>query len=163
MSKVITFSRVFPSDHSRKGQPTWFIENVLASLIQSRSSKYNTDLLKQPFVFIAGINPGSKYKYHTIRSGNRWKVGDWFSPRFWSDKPYHSKQITFAPDIEIKKIWDFEIKNNGFYINGYPISPDKLEDVAENDGLSRHDLQDWFRYPKPFQGQIICWNESIHY
>jgi hypothetical protein len=32
MSRVITFSRVFPSYHPRKGEATFFVESVLKSL-----------------------------------------------------------------------------------------------------------------------------------
>lgn len=45
-------------------------------------------------------------KEHTIRKGKRWKVGDKFSPRIWSGKPYKSKQIILAPDTEIKQVFD---------------------------------------------------------
>jgi hypothetical protein len=165
MSKVITFSRVFPAYHPRNGQPTFFVEKFLHSVYTDFGQELNTylydckDKIGLQIINILDVDP----KYHTIRSGSRWKVGDKFSPRVWSGKPYQSKQVIIAPDIEIKKIWKFEIKGNGFYINDWPISPDKLCDVAENDGLDYFDFQRWFQYPKPFSGQIICWDESIEY
>lgn len=169
MSGVITFSRVFPAYHPRKGQATYFVEKLCKGFPEYSANDF-TALKSRPTLgifdlMVLAIDKWADFapKSHTIRSGIRWKVGDKFSPRVWSGKPYTSKMITIAPDIEIKKIWEFEIKGNSFYIDGYPISPDKLEYVAENDGLSRHDLQDWFQYPKPFKGQIICWNESINY
>lgn len=67
MSRVITFSRVFPSYH--------------------------------PIIPSAPVTAG--------------KVGDKFSPRVWSGKPYRSKMITIAPDIEVKQIWDFERDEDG--------------------------------------------------
>lgn len=169
MSKVITFSRVFPAYHTRKGEPTYFVEALFKGFPEYSADEY-TPLKSEPWKDIFSLLPLAidklseiGPKYHTIRSGKRWKIGDKFSPRVWSGKPYQSKQIAIAPDIEIKKLWDFEIKENGFYINDWPISPDKLCDVAENDGLDYFDFQRWFQYPKPFSGQIICWNESINY
>lgn len=103
-------------------------------------------------------------KHHTIRAGNRWKVGDKFSPRVWRHKPYNSPQVIIGADIEIKKVWDFESTgNNHLYINEKSINVFDVELLAKNDGLSSPDLLKWFKYPKPFKGQIICWNESIIY
>ncbi len=176
MAKVITFSRAFPAYHPRKGEPTFFREKFLHSLlIQGKID------LKSPYV--NGIELNLKafsegIKNHTIREGNRFKAGEYFSPRIRGNDinpkskrsgPYQSKQIIIGPDTLIEKVWDFEIRNDrgtgcmGFFINDLPISPDQLEDVAKNDGLERHDLQQWFKYPKPFKGQIICWNKEIHY
>jgi hypothetical protein len=111
-------------------------------------------------------------KYHTIRAGHRWKVGDKFSPRVWSGKPYQSKQIIIAPEIEVKKVWDFKIKKylHDWYIDyadhsicyGYE-QFSRLETIAKNDGLTRQDFFDWFKYPSHFEGQIICWNDQIEY
>ena len=104
-------------------------------------------------------------KNHTIRSGNRWKVGDWFSPRIWSGKPYRSPQTTIYDDVEVKKVWDFEIGEEGRFIgiNGKRLTPTELEALAGNDALMYQDFLRWFQYPKPFKGQIICWNENVEY
>ncbi len=113
-------------------------------------------------------------KGHTIRSGHRWKAGDWFKPVVWSGVPYRSKQIQFAPDMQIIKTWDFEIKSNGFArINNYGFLHTPIRDLnhnehtwnnlAANDGLSILDLWDWFKYPKPFDGQIVAWDDSVNY
>jgi hypothetical protein len=170
MSRVITFSRTFPAYHSRAGQPTHFIQKIWKGL-GGVASEYTL-----PFVsanlnndIVWGYQMIEGYKYHTIRAGNRWKAGDKFSPRVWSGKPYNSKMITIGPDIEIKKIWDIKIDRGGFYINGrcydgeIESHHELLESIAANDGLSSSDLLKWFKYPAKFQGQIICWNESIEY
>ena len=79
--------------------------------------------------------------------------------------PYHF-------NIEIKKIWTFEIKKkpvgdlSGFadiLINGQNTNPTTLFEVAKNDGLEYGEMLGWFKYPRPFIGQILCWNESIEY
>ena len=160
MSKVITFSRTFPAYHPKAGLPTYFVEKLLASI-----GRHNFDEEREfnPRLSLDMFDP----KHHTIRAGNRWKVGDWFSPRVWSGKPYNSKQIVIAPDIEIKKVWEFEIKGSYVYLNGefktkHMIT---LTEMAKNDGLSIVDFARWFKYPchPHFIGQIICWNENINY
>lgn len=184
MSKVITFSRVFPSYHPRKGDPTYFVEKILKSIY--KGSKYMTmvDLYADHFNvsesdFLKGhCNPLFNHspKHHTIRSGHRWKVGDKFSPRVWSGKPYQSTQITIAPDIEIKKVFNIKIENDGFYgllsIDEFEFymqtsneieGEERLEKLAANDGLTAKDLLDWFQFPQDLDGQIICWNENVNY
>ena len=158
----MTFSRYFPAYHPRKGEPTYFVEQIWNSLNELKLPvPKNKDL---PHDFMWSILPLSNYgaKHHTIRAGNRWKVGDKFSPRVWSGKPYNSKQIIIAPDIEIKKVWNFEIKDSEVNINGF-LYNGKTKDLIKNDGLEEMDFWNWFQFPKPFSGQIICWNENINY
>ncbi len=109
-------------------------------------------------------------KHHTVRSGMRFKIGEKFSPRVWSDKPYKSKQIVIGDDVEIKKVWSFEVKIEKklakLLVEGIEIqndAPQLLQVIARNDGLSFVDFLQWFQYPTPFKGQIICWNENIKY
>lgn len=140
----------FPKDHPKNGEPTLFVEKIL-----------------------------SGKKLHTIRAGNRWKEGMKFSPRVWSDIPYKSKQFQFAPDIEIKKVWNIEINNRGgrswfeVLINGkiygqlhHGFDKDKnregLELLAKNDGLTLSDFEAWFN-KLPFSGQIISWDQNTNY
>lgn len=181
MSRVITFSRIFPSYHPRAGEPTYFVEKIWRSFnqmdvdgyylesIQAYSDVYN-DLIDNGSV--DHIVPFSNLipKHHTIRAGHRYKVGDWFSPRVWSGKPYNSKQITIAPDIQVKKTWDFSFLSTGMYQMGkrqfdgeVESHHELLELIAQHDGLSKSDFLEWFRYPRAFYGQIICWNENINY
>jgi len=179
MSKVITFSRTFPAYHPKAGQPTYFVEQIWNGLIDNsfkidyaKICTFNNELspdILWPFWKAINIGfSGLGVKHHTIRSGNRWKVGDKFSPRVWSGKPYKSKQIIIAPDIEVKKVWEFEIDANGIYIiNDTYVGFKKEELLAKNDGLTVDELQHWFipsmKKHKPFSGQIICWNENINY
>lgn len=169
MSKVITFSRVFPIYHPKKGEDTFFVEAILNHFgikFQSEAITPEVAAITNDFYLIDGRHK----KGHTIRAGNRWKVGDKFSPRVWSDKAYRSKQIIIAPDIEIKKIWGFKIKDfriwivkpNGKWVNIGSTSKE-MKQIAENDGLNLFDLWEWFQYPNDFDGQIICWDETIEY
>lgn len=179
MARVLTFSRVYPSYHPKAGELTYFVEKIMAGLADTRNPYWQ---MKKDFV---DYNWCQYYncrlpKHHTIRAGHRWKVGDWFSPRVWSGKPYASKQIQFAPDIQVKKVWGIEIKELPsknlyalqFYLNGNLVNEGVQEFVnrlSKNDGLPEFDFIDWFvlsssfKKTKEFSGQIICWNESIEY
>lgn len=166
MSKVITFSRVFPAYHPKKGQPTYFIEKIYAGIADSTTDfKIPNDANDywDWYEYYNCVLP----KHHTIRAGNRWKVGDKFSPRVWSGKPYNSKQIIIAPDIEIKKIWDIKVFDKSFFINGNFCNVDIMDSIIKNDGLSVDDFYDWFEKPlkdsKESIFQIICWNNEIDY
>lgn len=159
MARVIMFSRQFPAYHPKRGEKTYFVEKIWESLNIAPQAP-NPLCYDDSFDLICEFEP----KHHTIRAGNRWKAGDYFSPRVWSGKPYRSKQIIIAPDIEIKKVWDFELynKDGSFFINGNPVNSIEAVDIlANNDGLDSQDLADWF--PKPFSGQIISWSTIPNY
>jgi hypothetical protein len=163
MSRVITFSRTFPAYHYKAGKPTYFIEQFYNSIFEKDGDWSNApEDEKGNYVVELSCFRVDK-KHHTIRSGKRWKVGDRFSPRVWSGKPYASKMIQFAPDTEIKKIWDFEIIDSEYLLNGKRLSLKELSEIAMNDGLEVDDLELWFSQSKTFSGQIICWNENINY
>ena len=177
MPKIITFSRVFPAYHPRKGEPTYFVEAILNSVMPKKANGIiNRNDIPQNVLDIINyfvILDGDTQKHHTIRAGNRWKVGDKFSPRVWSGKPYNSKQIIIAPDIEIVKTWDVKVEKDNYRnengsttivtkitINGCH-KTENYEPLAANDGLNLDDLCNWF--VKPMVGQIICWNPNINY
>ena len=180
MSKVITFSMKFPSYHKRKGEQTFFVEKLLNWYSMQEENPYYklSEMLEdlngekiehegfdmKPFIRSLYKIKDHTFKLHTIRSGNRWKVGDECSPRVWSGMPYKSKQITILPDLEIKKIYKFEIRKRknhgtGIFINKKQISPDTVIEVANNDGLTISDFMAWFKYPCLFKGQIICFGD----
>ena len=177
MSRVIIFSRFFPAYHPKVGQETFFVEKFWQSLyvLGQLDNCWGGGLLEKELENFSNPSHFIRPKNHTIRVGNRWKVGDKFSPRVWSGKPYASKQIIIAPDIEIKKIWDVHIEFIGSNIHVMIPKESKTNeyflisagDVAKNDGLNVHDFIEWFKiHPKKkekFIGQIICWNENIDY
>lgn len=172
MAKVITFSRYFPKGHSKEGQPTFFVEAFLKGnrskvVVPSLQNTFNYDELEIGFA-----------KTHTIRAGKRFKKGDIFSPRVWSGKPYRSPQIGFAPDTLVKQVWDFSIFQDNltgstmFSIDGIGYDCDYrpgthahylLFELSTNDGLKLDDFMSWFKYPKPFEGQIISWSGNEGY
>lgn len=174
MSRVITFSRYFPKGHPRAGEHTDLVEKIYRSFLPYTDSVLEDTPISEWYCELVGMNiiRQSPFifdpKHHTIRAGNRWKVGDKFSPRVWSGKPYASKQIIIAPDIEIKKIWHFQAVGEYFYLDGKCIDVTST-DIPMNDGLSTDDFLAWFdMHPKKtlqdsFAGQVLCWNESITY
>jgi len=155
MSKVITFSRVFPSYHPKAGQPTFFVEKIWESIYLNYPEwlQDKWELRENFNLCQSGIYTP---KHHTIRAGHNWKDGDWFNPVVWGDDinpksgrkgPYHSKQIKIAPPIQINKTWDFYIKELPsknlyalqFFINGELIEEGVQEFVcklAKNDGFT---------------------------
>ncbi len=195
MSKVIIFSEFYPKYHPKAGKGTLFPEKIIAGL--SNKSEWLQWHIKEQLKDIPTSKVSMYYdnvihdltyyeenrKYHTIRRGNRWKVGDWFSPRVWSGKPYRSKQIQFAPDIQVKKVWKILVWWNNticiwleeqntkewtFINKSYEQHP-SIPLIIRNDGLeTKEDFFSWLTYgltkTKPaFEGQIICWNDKIIY
>ena len=180
--KFLTFSRHFPSYHPRKGQPTFFVEKIWISQWPNDSGRK----LLHPDLSIEQSNYTSmdfSSKWHTIRPGHRWKAGDWFKPVVWGNDinpksgrsgPYHSKHVQFQDPIQVKKTWDFkviidegikgDIELDGNCISTHDdLNIELLTRIAQNDGLFLDDFLAWFKYPKPFDGQIICWNDKIEY
>lgn len=177
MAKVITLSRTFPDYHPRAGQPTYFPEKVLNSLLDWCSLDY-LELLRELNPKLKGTPIISQFyqdlghdcdafyttKIHTIRSGHRWKQGDKASLRVWSGKPYNSPQIIIATAVDLKEVYDFQIKARDIltvsregksFIFGE--NSGIVSTISKNDGLSTVDLFQWFKYPQPFEGQILCW------
>lgn len=187
MSKVITFSRFFPVGHARAKQPTYFVEQILSAVYRLPDGKFDEGRFLRDCSFVivqeclAHLNqtPTSmvetlqhySQKAHTIRNGDRWKAGDKFTPRFWSGKPYNSKQITICPDITIGQTIDFKI--DGTLHNDQPmiaiecpikfVGPQhQIDRIAQNDGLTTLDFINWFAPYLPFHGQIITFKPGIY-
>lgn len=160
MSRVITFSTRFRRDHPRAGEPTYFVEKIMAWCADNMLWwEMNKDLTA--YDWYKYYNCGQP-KRHTIRAGERWKVGDRFSPRIWSGTPRRSKQIIIGPDMEVKKIIPIATDGLLWFVNYKPASNDLIRKICINDGLSYEDFVDWF-YGMAFSGQIVCWDANINY
>lgn len=180
MSKVITYSTKFPKKHIREGEETFFVEKLFSSLGASATAslpdliKLNPKIKNQHIIkgIYSNIMAGcllfntKESKNHTIRAGNRFKKGDYFSPRVWSGKPYCSPQIILAKDVLITEVYDIEIfPTNEIYINKKffgSFGSENFYKLANNDGLTGKDFTSWFS-KLPFKGQIICWNKEVKY
>lgn len=172
MAKVITFSKTFPGYHPRAGEPTYFVEKFLKSI----GKEYHTLPNTVQDIVDAYIMDSCLPKPHTIRLGQRFSAGDWFSPRVWEGIPYKSKQIIIEPDTQVAKTFEFEVKSEGDYTfigidewafyeenSNFITQREALETLAQNDGLTVADFKAWFKWPEGFKGQIICWNQKIDY
>lgn len=155
--RVLTFSRQFPDTHPRKGSPTFFVDQILLSLGQTlRTIPDHVKPLVNDFYMLGGTG----IKFHTIRAGNRWIVGDMFSARVWSGLPYRSKQVEFA-QLEVKEVMPFTIQTKrAFKLNGVMQDYANVCRIAANDGLSVDDFECWF--PDNFEGQVISWCSGLY-
>lgn len=153
---VLTLSKTFPATHPKKGKPTDFRTKLLSARYRQEGGTLYTA-------------SDGKCKLHTIRANYKlWKKrfeeierGEaCLSIRQWSGKPYRSKQIEIArltkeDGIGIQRLkfasdrdgqqcwWNFQI--DGRYCH-YDTKADYVpNELAENDGLSYKDWQDWFR------------------
>lgn len=165
MPKVIIFSTTYPAYHPLARSPTYFVDQFLNSLNRwpqaDNKIEINADL-------ISNIYFGNTLhcKHHTIRQGQRFKVGEFFSPRIWSGKPYASKQITICSPVRIEQIYNILFDDFDFYINDKLCEYTTFLRLVSNDGflpqaLPLQAFKDWF--PLRFSGQIICWNKDINY
>lgn len=134
---VLIVSREFPSDHKRKGKQTFFVEKINQGVFPDKH---------------LGIISS---KIHTIRSNYQlWekRISDVhegkavLSLRYWSGKPYGSKQVEFArldkdSGVGIQKL----VFGESFIIlpkvNEAVIS---LSELSKNDGLEISNFLSWF-------------------
>lgn len=183
MARVITFSRFFPANHPKKGEPTFFVEKIWAHLILTEKFDWESCESFLCGFWCEGMFSMKKVedfvheneaKTHTIREGNRWKKDDVFSPRVWGGKPYNSSQIVFAPELTIPKTEiigtvnynvDGKEKDIRFWVPSGQFSRNGVElkrtlfhseamEVAKNDGLLYSDFRAWFN-KGDFEGQKI--------
>lgn len=157
MSKVITFSLVYPKHHPRAGASTDFIAKIWKGLPLS-------DRLSSAY-FETRENLSRKEevapKYTTVREGNRFKKGDTFSPRYWRGRPYWTEQVLIANDLTVKNVWTIERDGQGNFYVPQAKATTTIEMIALNDGLTLDDFKGWFN--RPFKGQIITWSDAVGY
>ena len=142
---VLILSKVFPSTHPRKGEPTRFFDKFLAGQALSRGEVWLVDA-----------------KLHTIRANYPLWVkriaeiqrGEAvLSVRQWSGKPYASKQklianLTKDDGVGIQKL-QLEVADKLF--GKYHARIDdgcgsaSIIELATNDGLSLEDWKEWFK------------------
>ncbi len=150
---VITVSRTFPATHPRREEPTFFKEKIETAVMQYEKGH------------------GLIEKLHTIRANySLWKkrfekieAGEaCLSLRYWSGKPYRSKQVEFLrltreDGIGIQKItmrreelpdrilYGAQVLEEGQHIwTGENITRTPVDRYARNDGLTPEDFTAWF-------------------
>ena len=180
MTKLVNFSRVFPAYHPKNGQSTHFVEAILKQLnIDYTSNDYfiwlceNNKNISELFLdkFHQSLSENIYPKSHTIRSHTRpVNVGDYINPTCWAGSPYKKTvegfwKIKFAPDIEVKKVWDIQINHALSWFETI-IDNKQFDDwssLGKDDGLKNEDFIDWFKKDNIITGRIICWNQNINY
>ena len=140
---VIILSRNFPAKHQRKGEPT----NFDTQLLNAVWSAHNMSI---------GF-PQVGMKLHTIRTnyalwGKRFEQIEagkaCLSIRYWTGKPYHSKQneickLTKDDGIGLQSLEFYKgCLQQPILSSGMTIS---VFSLAQNDGLSFESWKDWFR------------------
>lgn len=120
---VLTVSEFFPKTHSKAGLPTGFI-NSISSFKKIHTIRGNYELWKKR---AEKINNGEAV----------------LSVRYWTDKPYASKQreVFVFEKIVVEKL---ELTPLGFFIDEYE-NDCTVSDLAKNDGLSVDDFKEWFK------------------
>lgn len=147
---VLIVSKQFPAKHKRRGQFTFFVDQILSALDKSEYPDDN---------FI----PRANKKIHTMRSNYElWKkrieliqAGKaLLSIRYWSGSPYNYKRDG-SKQVEVIKL----TKSSGIGIQKIELDPFglnfKIDDrewdfenghlLAQNDGLLVEDLKEWFK------------------
>ena len=140
---VITLSRHFLANHKRAGEETHFKEKFT---LGQGLTDYDTPSMAKIHTIRANY-PLWEKRIKEIQEGHAV-----LSVRQWTGKPYRSKQVEIARltadnGIGIQKL-SFDKDRGGvpslkyFNINGKYID---REILANNDGLSKEDWQEWFR------------------
>ncbi len=135
---VLTVSKQFPKTHIRAGHDTRFVYNI-KKLFTNECEKIHT------------IRANYELWSKRAKQINEGKAI--LSIRYWSDKPYNSKQVEICrlEKIGIEKLED---PTNFVFapIDGKMIN---WETIAANDGLSFDDFCEWFKVRKKEPMAII--------
>lgn len=153
---VLTVSRKFPTTHKRKGEPTFFVEKIFKGLNQIMPCcwcGYGCTCSKHCIIDSMQLNP----KIHTIRGNYElWnkrieqvqKGEAILSIRYWSGKPYNSKQVEICQLDKDSGIGVQRYKLNEFvdmFIDNKQFDFRTARLMAKNDGLSFKDFSEWFK------------------
>lgn len=131
---VLTVSKTFPKTHKKSGQNTGFVQQI-TNLFTNENTKIHTiranyDLWEKR---AKEINEGKAI----------------LSIRYWSEKPYNSKQVEICrlEKIGVQKL----VFKDRKLLGEIAIVPDKdifhsytIADISKNDGLSFEDFKEWF-------------------
>lgn len=128
---VLIVSRYFPKTHSKGGQDTNFIENIL-NQIKLHTIRGNYELWRK--------------RIDLVLDGKAI-----ISLRYWSGKPYNSKQVEVYQfdkntHIGIQQLM-FECNNihsSVIYLPKIGAIEKNIGVIANNDGLSLPDFKEWF-------------------
>ena len=138
---IITLSRVFPTTHSRRGEPTDFASK-LASGVKKHTIRKNYDLWK-------------------INAEKMERSKFYLSIRQWSGRPYKSPQVEIAQrnnPIGVQPIELYYHADNDTItakIDGREWLDADCYTIAKNDGLSVQDFKEWFFGKDPHEDKVF--------
>lgn len=160
-------SRTFPQRHPRAGEPTFFVDRILAGQT---------------------IQSNMWMKIHTIRASKVWieRMKEVQAGRavielfYWSGKPYHKDengigQVVFATldkdsgcgvqELKFDKMdWSYAFVSNVEKADLYPRTLFPAYNVlAKNDGLSIDDFKAWFKGYDLSEPMVIVHFTSFRY
>lgn len=165
---------ILPFSTQMNGKPSYFVEKIWSGLIDKKIAtiddcrqfeKHHEGISPIPFE----ICPYYKPKLHTLREDkkDRWQEGkmiDFFINCRQKD------MFRFAPvlpvvsvqNVEIfysaQSMWNDTIARPTVYVDGYDLHPDKIRQLAQNDGFDT--IEDFFTYfNEDFKGKIIHWTD----
>jgi hypothetical protein len=135
---VLTVSKQFPKTHIKAGEDTGFVQNI-SKLFSFENTKIHT------------IRANYELWNKRAKEINEGKAI--LSIRYWSGKPYNSKQVEICQlcGIGIEKLED---PTNFVFapIDGKMVN---WQDIAKNDGLSFEDFCEWFKVRQPNPMAVI--------
>jgi hypothetical protein len=150
---VLTVSRYFPKTHKRAGEETNFTDKIMCGTICPGDCEICDFKLGKKIHTIRSNYPLWSKRISEIQKGNAI-----LSIRYWSGKPYNSKQVEIykldkdsgigIQSICIKPkciVWFLEKSVELFSIDNNFNNPLNLAFVANNDGLSIKDFKEWFK------------------
>jgi hypothetical protein len=128
---VLMVSLNFPKTHKKAGEKTYFKEKIINGLAQLTGEKCKIHTIRLNFNFwekrAKEINEGKAI----------------LSIRYWSGKPYKSKQVEI---VQLEKIGIEKLVNPDNFVYaqiGHRIT--NWNFIAQNDGLSFNDFCEWFK------------------
>ena len=144
---VLTVSRTFPKYHKRAGQDTLFVEKIACALFCNGDCDECNFKQKKIHTIRANYDLWAK-RIEQVQNGEAI-----ISLRYWSGKPYNTKQIEFC---QLDKDSSVGVQKLEFYtdrdevprlksplINNF--SEPEIETIAHNDGLSYEDFKELFK------------------
>lgn len=170
---ILNFATKFPKNlgETLGGNPTFFPEKIWQGIQSQEVDQYFRNFLfsdhcKDP-------NLSQKPKLHTIRQGNRWKVGD--KIHFYVGSRT-KKALQFAPVLQVKAVDTIQIQYVPFVIlivtvngrvfyfrgsTGIEYGEKQMTKLVQNDGFdSIDDFFQWF--DGDFEGQLIHWTDLTY-
>jgi hypothetical protein len=147
---VLTVSRTFPGTHKRKGDETYFVEQIQNALAHYKDG-WPTGGFKMKLHTIRANYPLWKKRFEEIDKGEAY-----LSLRYWSGFPYKSKQVEFARLTKddgiglqefkvVEYVDEFVDERAAYVIDNSAKTMFLSETIANNDGLSIGDWREWFR------------------